>query len=407
MGQASVDSPGLVLVGRYFKKRRGLATSLAKTGTSLGSLVFPYFVQYLLNTFALRGTLLIMGGLQCQMFAFALLLREPESFALERRTKTKSTNNEVAEITNPGVNIEMKLLRSISNDQKKPQTMRPRTQSESDKYAVYQRHPSRLESDSNQSFLDSLSQSRILMYLSNTDLLSSSAADVNTETVEAISNNKSEKETTDSCKHKLSNILDLSLLKNFVFILLMAIAALAIGMFLGPIYIPALMIENGANEKDTALFLTALGVSDVASRLFVGVIADLRFIKRHHIMMTSLLLGGITSQFTDYYTTFELQIVFSLIFGMSLGPYAALLPVVLADFLGQQNLGKSMGFIFCVHGACIAAYHPLVGTIKDTTGSYVMAFRVFGALCLLAVVLLFFIPNISRLEKVRQKKTMC
>ncbi|XP_050417538.1 monocarboxylate transporter 12-like [Patella vulgata] len=332
----------------------------------MGSLVFPYFVQYLLNTFALRGTLLIMGGVQCQMFAFALLLREPESFALECRRKNKNTNNRLSEITNPRVNIEMKLLRSISNDLKMPQTMRPRTQSESDKNAVYERHLSRLESDSNQSFLDSLSQSRILKYLSNTDLMSLSAADASTETIEeVISNDKSQTDTHKSCKCrylcKLSNILDLSLLKNYVFILLMIISALAIGMFLGPVYIPALMIENGANEKDTALFLTVVGVSDVASRLFVGAIADLRFIKRHHIMMTSLLLGGITSQFTDYYTTFELQMVFSLIFGMSLGPYAALLPVVLTDFLGLQNLGKSMGFLFCVHGAFIAAYHPLVG----------------------------------------------
>ncbi|XP_055958039.1 monocarboxylate transporter 14-like isoform X2 [Patella vulgata] len=382
IGNATINSPGLVLIGRYFNKRRALATAVAKTGISLGSLTFPIFLRYLLDTFALRGTLLIMGGIQCQMFVFALLLRGPETFAPTKQVIVKITKPELPEKASSKINMEMKFLKSVSQDQKAQEipengmasplpVQRLRTVSDGAKYSAYKRQHSRTELGSDQSFIDSLSNSRILKYVSNLDLLSVSTTDVSTE---ASTSQKLPKKKTDSASNKnkylckFTDIIDFTLVKNSMFILLMSIAFFAITLFVTTIYLPALFIENGANESDAALFLTVAGVSDVASRLFAGAIADLGIIKRHHIMMISLFIGGISAQFTRYCTSFGLQIVYSLVYGLSVGPYAALLPVILTDFLGIENLGKSMGFISLVHGAAICACHPIVGkcNIQDT-----------------------------------------
>ncbi|KAK6195523.1 hypothetical protein SNE40_000934 [Patella caerulea] len=418
IGHSGINSPGLVLIGRYFKNRRALATAVAKTGISMGSLTFPIFLRYLLDTFALRGTLLIMGGIQCQMFVFALLLRGPDTFASTKQVVVKITKPEIPEKTSSKTNMEMKLLRSISQDQKAqglPENgmasplpvQRLRTVSDGAKYAVYKRQHSKTESGSSQSFIDSLSNSGILKYVSNSDLLSVSTTDV---TAEAPKSPKLPKKTSELASNKnkylckLTNIIDFSLLKNSMFILLMSIAFFAVTLFVSPIYLPALFIELGASEADTALFLTVAGVSDVASRLLVGAIADLGIIKRHHIMVISLFIGGISAQFTRYCTSFELQIVYSLVYGLSVGPYAALLPVILTDFLGIENLARAMGFTALVHGTAIGSFHPIVGAIRDTTGSYVMAYHLVGTTCLVAVVLLLFVPLVSRLEEKRKRK---
>ncbi|KAK6195524.1 hypothetical protein SNE40_000935 [Patella caerulea] len=418
IGQASINSPGLVLIGRYFNKRRALATAVAKTGISLGSLTFPIFLRYLLDTFALRGTFLIMGGIQCQMFVFALLLRGPETFAPTKQIVVKITKPELPEKVSSKTDMEMKILQSVIQDKKAqgiPENgtvsplpvQRLRTVSDGAKYAGYKRQSNRTELGSDQSFIDSLSNSGILKYVSNLDLLSASTTDVRAE---ASTSQNLPKEKTESVSNKnkylckFTNIIDFTLVKNSMFLLLMSIAFFAITLFVTTVYLPALFIENGASEADAALFLTVAGVSDVASRLFVGVIADLGIIKRHHIMVISLFIGGISAQFTRFCTSFELQIVYSLVYGLSVGPYAALLPVILTDFLGIENLGKSMGFISLVHGTAICACHPTVGAIRDKTGSYTMSFHLIGATCLVAVVLLLFVPLVSRLEGKRKRK---
>ncbi|XP_055954397.1 monocarboxylate transporter 12-like [Patella vulgata] len=89
LGSAMIHGPALVLLGKYFKTRRGLATSIANSGISSGAVIFPPLVRYLLDSFGLRGALLIVGGLQLNMLVFGLLLRPVESFKHKKKV-TKS-----------------------------------------------------------------------------------------------------------------------------------------------------------------------------------------------------------------------------------------------------------------------------------------------------------------------------
>ena len=54
-----VFTPIVVGVGFYFDKRRALATGIAVCGTGAGTFVFAPLTQWMLETYAWRGTLLI------------------------------------------------------------------------------------------------------------------------------------------------------------------------------------------------------------------------------------------------------------------------------------------------------------------------------------------------------------
>lgn len=52
--------PSVIGVGLYFEKRRALATGIAVCGSGLGTSAFAPFIAWLLETYSLSGTFLIM-----------------------------------------------------------------------------------------------------------------------------------------------------------------------------------------------------------------------------------------------------------------------------------------------------------------------------------------------------------
>ncbi|XP_062599469.1 monocarboxylate transporter 12-like, partial [Saccostrea cucullata] len=59
----SAHLSAMLILGKYFEKRRGMAYAVANFGAGIGGLVLPQLVTYLFNEYGLRGTLIIIGGL--------------------------------------------------------------------------------------------------------------------------------------------------------------------------------------------------------------------------------------------------------------------------------------------------------------------------------------------------------
>ncbi|XP_063157758.1 monocarboxylate transporter 13-like [Candoia aspera] len=74
-GWALVFTPSVASVARYFKKRRTLATSLALTGVGLSSFAFSPLFQFLVNTYAWRGAMMIVAGMSFNLVVCGALIR--------------------------------------------------------------------------------------------------------------------------------------------------------------------------------------------------------------------------------------------------------------------------------------------------------------------------------------------
>ncbi|XP_066272168.1 monocarboxylate transporter 13-like [Branchiostoma lanceolatum] len=63
------------IVSRYFDRRRGLANSLALMGTCIGSFALPPLFQLLIDEYGMRGSLIIIAGLELQACVFSSFFR--------------------------------------------------------------------------------------------------------------------------------------------------------------------------------------------------------------------------------------------------------------------------------------------------------------------------------------------
>jgi len=75
VGLALVYISSLFIVTIYFDRQRGLATGLAVTGSGVGALVFPPLIEWLNETYAWRGCMLITGGICLHIVAAGMLYR--------------------------------------------------------------------------------------------------------------------------------------------------------------------------------------------------------------------------------------------------------------------------------------------------------------------------------------------
>lgn len=80
IGYAAMFGPCFTIMGSYFDKKRALANSLTVAGASLGQLLIPFLMRFLLDSYGLSKTLLIYGAVQLHGLVAALLLRPPEFY---------------------------------------------------------------------------------------------------------------------------------------------------------------------------------------------------------------------------------------------------------------------------------------------------------------------------------------
>ncbi|XP_036403515.1 monocarboxylate transporter 13 [Megalops cyprinoides] len=78
-GWALVFTPTVASVMQYFTRRRSLAMALGFTGVGLSSFAFSPLFQLLVELYAWRGALLILGGLSLNMVACGALIRPLEA----------------------------------------------------------------------------------------------------------------------------------------------------------------------------------------------------------------------------------------------------------------------------------------------------------------------------------------
>ncbi|XP_075922491.1 monocarboxylate transporter 12-like isoform X1 [Petromyzon marinus] len=75
LGFALCYSPSIAIVSRYFQRHRLLATGLAMSGNGVGTFVLAPVVQLLIEVYAWRGALLLLGAFVAQLCVCGALLR--------------------------------------------------------------------------------------------------------------------------------------------------------------------------------------------------------------------------------------------------------------------------------------------------------------------------------------------
>lgn len=133
-------------------------------------------------------------------------------------------------------------------------------------------------------------------------------------------------------------------------------------------FLPAFALDLGASQIVAATLISVLGGMSVIGRLGLGLLGDrvgnLRLFKMATLIMGASYLLWLAA--TDY----GWLLTFAVVLGLGYGVRIALMPVILIELFGLQNLGAVLGVFFTATGVSALLGPPLAGFIVDYSGSY-------------------------------------
>ena len=169
-------------------------------------------------------------------------------------------------------------------------------------------------------------------------------------------------------------------------------------MFTTMTHIAAHGLNVGLSLKDSALLLSIIGFSSIFGRLSIGVLADrLGGKKTYMICLIPMTIALLAIPFTE-----NILFIYILLclYGFSHGGHFTIAPFIIAENFGLKNLGAIFGKI-TFFGAIGSVTGPIVaGAIFDLTQSYYYAFLLVGALALISIFSLTYLPNNEKKIKV-------
>lgn len=405
----------MVILGKYFKKYRGLATTLANVGASSGIFIFPLVLRKLIDSYGLQGALVIHSGLLLNFLVAGSLLRplsfydkpslkrvakykkEEESEELLQDQKLVTINDIVSENqtsyqpvsntiddsdkvqeTNQNCQTSMKdslQMHSINNSlepytrnrtfsdsqKERPKNMRILT---SDHLKPEMSHSTR----SLNKVLDRVGISGDLAVASSMGDISGSVYSVcgSKSDVHVKPEDKNTKSVEETQEMKMltffKELIGLKCLKIRIFQIWLVVAFFGIlGTAQIVTYVPPLAAEKGVDKNQRVFLLTIIGASDIAGKVVLTVITFFNIFPKDIMMAVSLWIIAVVFFCVALFTEFSHFVVLSAVLGSCSGVYFALFPAVLADLVGLENLSGAMGLTMLVHGFSLTIGNLILG----------------------------------------------
>ncbi|CAG2185988.1 unnamed protein product [Mytilus edulis] len=424
-GCALTLGPGLVVLSSYFDKRRGFANSFSSIGASIGSLVFPKIIQVLIDVYGLQGALIFVSGILFHNLIVAMLLRPLPPLIetagsiegnIEKEELLKYTNKE-AELSQ-SVHSKSAKEKKHSNGDIKDLGFGPNQNISSS----IEEKSSQILNDKEDEKLKQLEETFGISYneknLNMTKELCRSSLDLYTSTgsiscsIHNLSKNEkvgvsrcSQSKATCCTKTSLTSLIDFKLLKNHKLQLVLFVAYFCIfSCGLTITYIPPFARENNTSDEEIAIIVMLFGACDVVARFSVAWISDSKKIKRTNILGITLLITGTVTMFNSFFTNFTSFAMFCVVNGLFGSIYFPFVPLLLVDSVGADNLPSALSLLILVHGISISIMAPLMGYIRDSTGSYNVTFYVIGCGMIIGALALFCDSWVMKLEEQRLQK---
>ncbi|XP_061189344.1 monocarboxylate transporter 4-like [Saccostrea echinata] len=210
-------------------------------------------------------------------------------------------------------------------------------------------------------------------------------------TIDEIEEYSSQREIPGWCLY-ISNLFDLSLLKEKAFVLYAFTSFLSmLGFFIPYFFIPLKMESmskgKGARVTDddgTLFIFSILGIATTIGRVLIGWVADRPWSNTYLINNGSLVLAGIVTLLCPFLDGSAQMTIFAIGFGFFTAGFLSLRSIVLVDLIGLDRLTSSFGLLLLFQGIATIAGSPLAGRMKELTGSIDSVFYLSGSLLAVA-----------------------
>lgn len=337
----------------YFKEKRSQAVGFYMAGTSLGMMCMPQIVHLLLIRYDFRGTVLILGAITLHSLVGSCLL-QPVKYHLKpapcEKEQELASNGQVAE--------NRALLKT--------------------------------DGDSEEIKLRKVSMSSSISEMSNVDLTKNCRKDEKTneplhDLVENDNESDNDQESKKSFLRRLATLYDLSLFKDFTYInIVVGLSLFYVTEMNFKTITPFLLKSIGMTKGEVAFSLSLTAFADVVARLTLPTIcAKLKFTNRNSLWVGIVCLG-VTRSVLAHMTPGKLLMGLLLVNGMFRGLAMTNFNLCVAEHCTLGVLPSALGIANIIRGVIVVTLGPLLGYIKDTSGSFRVSIHTmtsFIALC--------------------------
>uniref|UniRef100_A0A0L8IES1 Major facilitator superfamily (MFS) profile domain-containing protein n=2 Tax=Octopus bimaculoides TaxID=37653 RepID=A0A0L8IES1_OCTBM len=336
---------GQIIAGFYFEKKRALAIGISNCGGGMGILVANMLVEYLIEFYGPRGTLLLISGALLNIVVFGSLCR-PLQYAyknVEQKESKDGTNQT-----------------SVMEDEESHNTGSTRER--------------RIRNE------------RFIMLKETQNVESLSTADKNGLNGECIVRNRKDER---SLAKRCSNIIGVELFKNVNFVLLMLSYGFWVLSITAIIYMPPLCVWSfGMTQKKSAILMSLLGLFTTIGEFLLGVFVDLLHFGTKNMYIFSLLISSVSTMLLPYCYTFQYIAPVVCLYSLALGFTVSLRLVLTTEVVGLEHSTKAYSVLCVTSGIAGLVSPPLFGLFYDITGSFLVVFHGSGACGILALVVI-------------------
>ncbi|XP_070533482.1 monocarboxylate transporter 1-like [Ptychodera flava] len=132
--------------------------------------------------------------------------------------------------------------------------------------------------------------------------------------------------------------------------------------------------DFGIPATKSALVASFMGIGQLIGRPLCGSVANSGLVKPNILYGITMAICGLVNLFAIYVQSFTGQLFHIMVFGMSLGGYTILIPIVVSYLHGKDKIGHGTAMVFQVQGVTALLVSPLAGYMRDKYGEYEQAF---------------------------------
>ncbi|XP_019864725.1 monocarboxylate transporter 3 isoform X2 [Aethina tumida] len=201
----------------------------------------------------------------------------------------------------------------------------------------------------------------------------------------------------DSFKSALSTMMDMSLLKDpvFMFIGISNFFGMA-GLYVPFVFLVDVAVKDGIEMAKASLLLSIIGITNTFGRIACGYFADFPQVNALLVNNICLVISTIAVSLTPFCNSYGAYITMAIFFGVAVSGYISLTSIILVDLLGLDKLTNAFGLLILFRGVAAIVGTPLAGALYDATGTYSIPFYVAGAFFAISALTSFLAPCMKR-----------
>ncbi|XP_022185604.2 monocarboxylate transporter 3 [Nilaparvata lugens] len=201
----------------------------------------------------------------------------------------------------------------------------------------------------------------------------------------------------DSMKSVLASTLDVSLLKDPVFMMVGVSSVFGMaGLFIPFFFLVDAALKDGIPPGEAAFLLSIIGMTNIVARILIGWLADFPWVNSMLFSNLSLLIGAIAVGLAPFCHSYNAYVIMSIFFGIAVAGFISLTSITLVDLLGLDKLTNAFGLLILFRGVATIFGSPLAGIVYDITGAYDIPFFMAGSFFLISTITGFIAPVLKQ-----------